>query len=93
MTTVRSPYRTLLPATVGSDHQKPTTLQGRANKAKTDTQHRFRDRYRCLEADLCFACWRDRNKQAARGVDGLTAHAYEAKGGSISPALANGGVH
>jgi group II intron reverse transcriptase/maturase len=78
MTEVRSPHRTLLPDTVGSDHQQPTSLQGIANKAKTDQQHRFRDLYGCLDADLWLACWRDLNKQAASGVDGLTAQAYEA---------------
>ena len=72
----RSPHRTLLPDTVGSDHQKPTSLQGIANKAKTDKQHRFRDLYGCLNADLLLDCWGDLNKQAASGVDGLTAQAY-----------------
>jgi group II intron reverse transcriptase/maturase len=76
MTEVRSPHRTLLPDTVGSDHQKPTSLQGIANKAKTDKQHRFRDLYGCLDADLLLDCWGDLNKQAASGVDGLTAQAY-----------------
>lgn len=76
MTAGRSPHRTLRPDTVGSDHQKPTSLQGIANKAKTDKQHRFRDRYGCLEADLVLDCWGDLNKQAASGVDGLTAQAY-----------------
>jgi group II intron reverse transcriptase/maturase len=78
MTAVRSPHRTLLPDTVGADHQKPTSLQGIANKAKTDTQHRFRDLYGCLNADLVLDCWRDLHTQAARGVDGLTAAAYQA---------------
>ncbi len=77
MTEVRSPHRTLLPDTGGSDHQKPTSLQGLANTAKIDTQHRLRDLYGCLHADLLLACWGDLNKQAARGVDGLTAQAYE----------------
>jgi group II intron reverse transcriptase/maturase len=77
MTEVRSPHRTLLPDTVGSEHQKPTSLQGLANKAKRNKQHRFRDLYGCLDADLLLACWRDLNKQAASGVDGLTAQAYE----------------
>ena len=78
MTEVRSPHRTLLPDTVGSEYQKPTSLQGIANKAKTDKQHRFRDLYGCLNADLLLDCWRDLNKQAASGVDGLTAAAYQA---------------
>jgi len=76
MTEVRSPHRTLLPDTVGSDHQKPTSLQGIANKAKTDKQQRVRDLYGCLDADLLLDCWGDLNKQAASGVDGLTAQAY-----------------
>jgi RNA-directed DNA polymerase len=78
MTEGRSPPRTRLPDPVGSDHQKPTSLQGRANKAKTDKQHRFRDLYGCLDADRLRACWRDLHKQAASGVDGRTAQAYAA---------------
>src|SRR5262245_5720264 len=34
VTEVRSLHRTLLPDTVGPDHQKPTSLQGIANKAR-----------------------------------------------------------
>jgi RNA-directed DNA polymerase len=78
LTEGRSPHRTRLPDTVGSDHQKPTSVPGIANKATTDKQHRFRDLYGCREADLLLACWRDLNQQAASGVDGLTAHASEA---------------
>jgi RNA-directed DNA polymerase len=78
MTEGRSPHRTLRPDTVGSDHQKPTSLPGLANQAKTDTQHRFRDLDGCLAADLWRAGWRDLNQQAASGVDGLTAQAYAA---------------
>jgi group II intron reverse transcriptase/maturase len=78
MTEVRRPHRPRLPATDGSDHQKPTSLQGRANKAKTDKPHRCRDLDGWLDADLFLAGWRDLNKPAARGVDGLTAQAYEA---------------
>jgi RNA-directed DNA polymerase len=78
VTEVRSPHRQLLPDTVGSDHQKPTSLRGIANKAQTNKQHRFRDLYGCLDADLLLHCWHDLNKQAASGVDGLTAQAYEA---------------
>jgi group II intron reverse transcriptase/maturase len=78
VTEVRSLHRTLLPDTVGSDHQKPTSLQGIANKAQTNKQHRFRDLYGRLDADLLLHCWHDLNKQAASGVDGLTAQVYEA---------------
>jgi RNA-directed DNA polymerase len=78
MTEVRRPHRTLLPDTVGPDHQKPTALQGLANQAKTNKHHRFQDLDRWLDADLLLACWRDLNKQAASGVDGLTAQASAA---------------
>jgi RNA-directed DNA polymerase len=78
MTAVRSPHRTRLPDTVGSDHQTPISLQGIANHAKPDTQHRCRDRSGGLDAALGLACWRDLNQQAASGADGRTAPAYEA---------------
>ena len=71
MTEGRRPHRTLLPDTVGSDHQKPTSLQGIANNATTDEQPRVRDLDGCLDADLLLACWRDLNQQAASGVEGL----------------------
>jgi hypothetical protein len=87
MTDGRRPHRTLLPDPVGSAHQQPTSLQGRANKAKTDTQHRCRDLDGGREADLVLAGWRDLHTPAASGVDGLTAHAYEAKRQANIPAV------
>jgi RNA-directed DNA polymerase len=65
-----------MPDTVGSDQHKPTSLQAIASKAKADKRHRFRDLYRCLNAELLFDCWRDLNKDAASGVDGETAQSY-----------------
>jgi RNA-directed DNA polymerase len=67
-----------MPDTVGSEQHKPTSLRGIANKARVDKQHRFRDLYRCLDADLLLACWSDLNKDAASGVDGVTAKVYAA---------------
>ncbi len=67
-----------MPDTVGSEPHKPTSLRGIANKARVDKQHRFRDLYRCLDAELLLACWSDLNKEAASGVDGVTAAAYAA---------------
>jgi RNA-directed DNA polymerase len=78
VTEVRSPHRPLLPDTVGPEHQKPTFLRGIANKAKADKRHRFRDLYRCLDAELLHDCWHDLNKEAASGVDQVTADAYAA---------------
>ena len=73
MTAVRSPHRQLLLDTVGPDPHAPTSLRGIAHKARADKPHRFRDRYRCLEAHLRRACWDDLNKAAASGVDHGTA--------------------
>jgi len=74
----RSPHRPLLPDTVGPEHQKPTSLRGIAHKAQADKRHRFRDRYRGLEAELLLDGWQDLKKEAARGVDHGTADAYAA---------------
>jgi RNA-directed DNA polymerase len=71
----RRPHRTLAPATVGSAARKPTSRRGIADKAKADKQHRFRDLYRGLNVALLRECWGDLNKDAARGVDGVTWHA------------------
>lgn len=76
LTEVRSPQRQLVPDTVGSEERKPTFLRGIANKARADKRHRFRDLYRCLNAEFLLACWADLNKDAASGVDGVTAAAY-----------------
>ena len=78
VTEVRSPHRQLLPDTVGPEDQKPTSLRGIANKAHADKRHRFRDLYRCLDAELLLDCWQDLNKEAASGVDHVTADAYAA---------------
>ena len=65
-----------MPDTVGSEQHKPTSLRGIANKAKADKRHRFRDLYRCLNAELLMDCWSDLNKNAASGVDGVSAKMY-----------------
>jgi RNA-directed DNA polymerase len=65
-----------MPDTVGSDPHKPTSLRGIAHKARVDKHHRFRDLYRCLDAELLLACWHDLHKAAASGVDQVTAEAY-----------------
>jgi RNA-directed DNA polymerase len=78
VTEVRSPHRPLLPDPVGPEPQKPTSLRGIANKANADKQHRFRDLYRGLDAALFLNCWQALNKEAASGVDHVTADAYAA---------------
>ena len=77
LTGVRSPQRKLVPDTVGPEKDKPTSLRGIANRAGVCKHHRFRDLYRCLNADFLRCCWDDLNKDAASGVDGITAEDYE----------------
>ena len=61
---------------VGSDNHEPTSLRGIANRAKACKHHRFRDLYRLLDAGLLLHCWNGLNKDAASGVDEMTAAAY-----------------
>ncbi len=77
LTEVRSPQRKLIPDTVGPDQHEPTSLRGIAKRAKTSKHHRFQDLYRHLNAELLHASWSDLNKDAASGVDGVTAVEYE----------------
>ncbi len=77
LTEVRSPQRKLVPDNVGLEQYEPTSLRGIAIKAKADGTHRFQDLYRCLNAPFLYACWKDLNKNAASGVDEVTAQAYE----------------
>jgi nucleotidyltransferase/DNA polymerase involved in DNA repair len=62
---------------VGLDQHEPTSLQGIANRAKESKDHRFQNLYQCLNAELLLECWQDLNKDAASGVDGVTAAQYQ----------------
>lgn len=50
-----------------------TSLQGRADKAKSDKRHRFRHLFGLLNAPFLWQCWRELRKDAASGVDRVTA--------------------
>jgi len=76
LTGVHSLQRKLTPDNVGPERREPTFLRGIANKAKSNKQHRFRDLYRCLNTELLLDCWDDLNKDAASGVDEVTAAEY-----------------
>lgn len=76
LTEVRSPQRKLVPDKVGLEQCEQTSLRGIATKAKACAKHRFQDLYRCLNAELLMDCWKDLNKNAASGVDKVTAEAY-----------------
>ena len=54
-----------------------TSLQGRAKKAQSQKQYRFRDRYGLLNEELLKECWRDIRRDAAYGVDRVSAQDYE----------------
>ena len=62
----------------GSDKHEPTSLRAIANRAKESKHHRFRNLYQEVNAELLMHCWQDLNKDAASGVDGLTAETYAA---------------
>lgn len=54
-----------------------TSLQGIAQKAKEWKKHRFQDLYRMLNEEFLLDCWRDIHKDAAYGVDKVSAEEYE----------------
>ena len=77
LTEVRSPQRKLVPDGVGLEPYEPTSLRGIAIKSKESANHRFQNLYRCLNQRFLLSCWSDLNKNAASGVDRVTAEAYE----------------
>jgi RNA-directed DNA polymerase len=54
-----------------------TSLQGIAEKAKSHAKYRFRKLYGMLNEELLTDCWRDIRKEAAYGVDEVSAQEYE----------------
>ena len=61
----------------GSEQRKPTSLRGIAHRAKSNKHHRFRNLYQSLTAESLMDSWHDLNKNAASGVDKVTAQAYQ----------------
>lgn len=55
----------------------PTSLQGIAKKAQEQKRYRFRNLYGMLNEELLRDCWRDIRKDAAYGVDEVSAREYE----------------
>ena len=54
-----------------------TSLRGIAKKAKEQKKHRFQDLYRLLNEEFLLDCWRYIRKDAAYGVDQVSAEEYE----------------
>ena len=55
----------------------PTFLQGIANKAQEQPKHRFGNLYELLNEAYLKECWHDIRKDAAYGVDRVSAQDYE----------------
>jgi len=77
VTEVRSLQRKLIPDNAGLDHYEQTSLQGIAQTAGANKQHRFRNLYGMLTLNALMLAWRSLNKKAASGVDKVTAEQYE----------------
>ena len=54
-----------------------TSLRGIANKAKEQKKHRFGNLYEMLNEEFLHDCWRYIKKDAAYGVDRVSAREYE----------------
>lgn len=61
----------------GPDVVLSTSLQGIADKASREPQHRFRNLYGMLNEAFLHESWRWVRKNAASGVDGISAREYE----------------
>ncbi len=77
LTEVRSLQRKLIPDIVGLELYEQTSLQGIAFKAKSNKTHRFQNLYQRLNAGFLMECWYGLNKNAASGVDKVTAALYQ----------------
>jgi retron-type reverse transcriptase len=56
-----------------------TSLQGIANKARREKKYRFRNLFGMLNETFLHECWKNLRKDAAPGVDRVTAEEYGKK--------------
>ena len=61
----------------GTDNPVQTFLRGIAEKAKSQPKYRFRNLYGMIDEELLRDSWRDIRKDAAYGVDEVSAQEYE----------------
>lgn len=54
-----------------------TTLDNIAFKARTHPKHRFQNLYGLLNTERLYQSWRQLNKRAAPGIDGMTINSYQ----------------
>ncbi len=62
---------------VGSDIHEPTSLEGIALTASLNKEHRFQNLSGELKPELLLSAWMRINKDAASGVDKVTAEDYQ----------------
>jgi group II intron reverse transcriptase/maturase len=74
----RSLYRKHQP-NVKDREMMQTSLEGIANKAKSDKKYRFRNLYGCLNEEYLKDCFGKLNQHAASGVDRISYREYEEK--------------
>lgn len=55
-----------------------TSLEGIANKARSQKKYRFRNLFRLLNEEMLHSCWKKLNKNAALGVDRISYQQYDA---------------
>ncbi len=65
-----------MPDKVGSETHEPTSLRGIAQTASLNKDHRFQNLYGELTPELLLTAWMRINKDAASGVDKVTAEEY-----------------
>ena len=66
-----------MPNNVGSDRHEPTSLEGIALTASLNKEHRFQNLYGELTPECLLSAWIRINKDAASGVDKITAKEYQ----------------
>jgi len=76
LTVVRSLQRKHMLDSWVREHVR-TSLQGIAEKARQDGKYRFFDVYRLINEEMLLVAWSEINKNAASGVDRVTARGYE----------------
>ena len=76
LTVVRSLQRKHMLDSWVREHVR-TSLQGIAEKARQDGKYRFFDVYRLINEEMLLVAWSEINKNAASGVDRVTAREYE----------------
>ena len=67
-----------MPDKVGLESHEQTSLRGIAEKAEYSKSHCFQNLYQLLDAPFLMVCWLELNKNAASGVDNVTAEVYQA---------------